>query len=181
MAKKLLAQAGLPNGFATSLYLPTAPRPYMPDPERLGETIQAELKEAGIDVTLEPYEFGVFLSKIQNGEHPMCLIGWNGDNGDPDNFYYPLLDQDSAVKGSAQNYAFWRDPAFHKLMLAGQRSSDENERRRIYQEAALLVHDQVPAISLLHTPVPLALRTSVRGFVPSPDTEYHFELIRTGT
>jgi peptide/nickel transport system substrate-binding protein len=181
MAKKLLVQAGLPNGFRTSLYLPTAPRPYMPDPERLGETIQAELKEAGIDVTLEPLEFGVFLDKIQNGEHPMCLIGWNGDNGDPDNFYYPLLDQDSAVKGSAQNYAFWRDPAFHKLMLAGQRSSDENERRRIYQEAARLVHDQVPAISLLHTPVPLALRTSVRGFVPSPDTQYHFELIRTGT
>jgi hypothetical protein len=42
-----------------------------------------------------------------------------------------------------------------------------------------LVHDQVPAISLLHTPVPIALRTSVHGFVPSPDTEYHFELMTT--
>jgi hypothetical protein len=39
----------------------------------------------------------------------------------------------------------------------------------------------VPAISLLHTPVPLALRTSVNGFVPSPDTSYHFELIQAGT
>jgi peptide/nickel transport system substrate-binding protein len=181
MAKKLLAQAGYPNGFATSLYLPTSPRPYMPDPLRLAEAIQADLKAAGIDVTLEPYEFGVFLSKVQNGEHPMCLIGWNGDNGDPDDFYYPLLDQDSAVKGSAQNYAFWRDPAFHRLMLAGQRSSNEAVRRRIYQAAAQLVHDQVPAVPLLHTPVPLALRRSVEGFVPSPDTTYHFELIRGGT
>jgi peptide/nickel transport system substrate-binding protein len=180
-AKKLLAQAGYPNGFATSLYLPTSPRPYMPDPLRLAEAIQADLKAVGIDVTLEPYEFGVFLSKVQNGEHPMCLIGWNGDNGDPDDFYYPLLDQDSAVKGSAQNYAFWRDPAFHRLMLAGQRSSNEAVRRRIYQAAAQLVHDQVPAVPLLHTPVPLALRRSVEGFVPSPDTTYHFELIRGGT
>jgi peptide/nickel transport system substrate-binding protein len=179
MAKKLLAEAGYPNGFTTSLYLPTSPRPYMPDPQRLAEAIQADLKDAGINVTLEPFEFGVFLSKVQNGEDPMCLIGWNGDNGDPDNFYYPLLDQDSAIKGSAQNYPFWRDPAFHRLMLAGQRSSDENVRRRIYQQAAQLVHDQVPAISLLHTPVPLALRTSVHGFVPSPDTTYHFELVRT--
>jgi peptide/nickel transport system substrate-binding protein len=112
----------------------------------------------------------------------MCLIGWSGDNGDPDNFYYPLLDQDSAVKPFAQNYAFWRDPAFHKLMLAGQRSVDDGQRRKIYQAAAQLVHDQVPAISLLHTPVPLALRTSLHGFVPSPDTEYHFELMtNTGT
>jgi peptide/nickel transport system substrate-binding protein len=180
-AKRLLAQAGFPHGFATTLYLPTAPRPYMPDPQRLAEAIQADLKDAGIAVTLEPFEFGVFLAKIQNGEHPMCLIGWSGDNGDPDNFYYPLLDQDSAVKPFAQNYAFWRDPAFHRLMLAGQQSVNEAQRRAIYQQAAQLVHDQVPAIPLLHTPVPLALRTSVHGFIPSPDTEYHFELMTTGT
>jgi len=171
----------LPHGFATTLFLPTTPRPYMPDPQRLAEAIQADLKDAGIMVTLEPLEFGVFLSKVQNGEHPMCLIGWSGDNGDPDNFYYPLLDQDSAVKPFAQNYAFWRDPEFHRLMLAGQRSVSETERRRIYEQAAQLVHDRVPAISLLHTPVPLALRTSLHGFVASPDTEYHFELMTTGT
>jgi len=176
-AKRLLAQAGFPHGFATTLFLPTTPRPYMPDPQRLAEAIQADLREAGIAVTLEPLEFGVFLAKIQNGEHPMCLIGWSGDNGDPDNFYYPLLDQDSAIKPYAQNYAFWRDPAFHKLMLAGQRSVDENERRTIYEAAAQLVHDDVPAIPLLHTPVPLALRTTLHGFVASPDTEYHFELM----
>jgi len=180
-AKRLLAQAGLPHGFSTTLYLPTTPRPYMPDPQRLGEAIQADLKDAGIAVTLEPLEFGVFLAKIQNGEHPMCLIGWSGDNGDPDNFYYPLLDQDSAVKPFAQNYAFWRDPVFHRLMLAGQRSVNETERRAIYEQAAQLVHDQVPAIPLLHTPVPLAIRNSVHGFVPSPDTEFHFELMTTGT
>lgn len=178
-AKALLAQAGFPHGFTTQLYLPTSPRPYMPDPQRLGEAIQANLKEAGITAVLEPFEFGVFLAKVQNGEHPMCLIGWSGDNGDPDNFYYPLLDQDSAVKPFAQNYALWRDPAFHKLMLAGQRSVIESDRRKIYEQAAQLVHDQVPAISLLHTPVAIALRTSVHGFVPSPDTEYHFELMTT--
>jgi ABC-type transport system substrate-binding protein len=66
-------------------------------------------------------------------------------------------------------------------MLAGQRSADESVRRGIYEQAAAMVADQVPAIPLLHTPVPIALRKSVRGFVPSPDTTYHFELIRGGT
>ena len=81
-AKKLLASAGFPSGFKTELYYPTSPRPYMPEPQRVAEALQANLREAGIDVTLQPFEFGVFLAKVRNGEHPMCLIGWNGDNGD---------------------------------------------------------------------------------------------------
>lgn len=177
-AKALLKGAGLPNGFSTELFYPTAPRPYMPEPQRLAETLQAQLKEAGINVTLEPYEFGVFLSKVRNGEHPMCLIGWSGDNGDPDNFLYPLLDQDSAHKGTAQNYSFWRDPKFHALMLAGQSSVDEAKRKKIYMDANAMVHDQVPAVALIHTVVPIALSTSITGFLPSPDTRYHFELIK---
>jgi peptide/nickel transport system substrate-binding protein len=179
-AKALLAQAGLPNGFSTNLYYPTAPRPYMPEPQRVAETLQAQFKEAGINVTLQPLEFGVFLAKVRSGEHEMCLIGWTGDNGDPDNFFYNLLDQDSAHKGTAQNYSFWRDPAFHKLMLDGQNTVDEAKRRTIYMAANKMVHDQVPAVALVHTVVPIAVSSSLAGFVPSPDTRYHFELIKPG-
>src|SRR5207237_2030875 len=85
-AKQLLAQAGLANGFSTNLYYPTTPRPYMPEPQRIAEAIQADLQKAGIKVTLEPFEFGVFLEQVRRGEHQMCLIGWSGDNGDRDNF-----------------------------------------------------------------------------------------------
>jgi peptide/nickel transport system substrate-binding protein len=176
-AKALLKAAGLPNGFSTNMFYPTAPRPYMPEPQRLAETLQAQLKDAGINVTLEPYEFGVFLSKVRNGDHETCLIGWSGDNGDPDDFFYPLLDQDSAHKGTAQNYSFWRDPKFHALMLAGQSTVDEAKRKAAYMQANAMVHDQVPAVPLVHTVVPVALSTSIKGFVPSPDTRYHFELI----
>lgn len=177
-AKALLKSAGLPNGFSTSLYYPTSPRPYMPEPQRVAETIQANLRDIGVNLTLQPYEFGVFLSKVRNGEHEMCLIGWTGDNGDPDNFLYPLLDQDSAHKGTAQNYSFWRDPNFHKLMLDGQRSVDDALRKTIYARANALVHDQVPAVPLVHTTVPIILSSSLDGFVPSPDTRYHFELVK---
>jgi len=80
-AKALLAQRA-PARLRDDALSATTPRPYMPDPQRLAEAIQADLKDAGIIVTLEPLEFGVFLSKVQNGEHPMCLIGWSGDNGE---------------------------------------------------------------------------------------------------
>jgi peptide/nickel transport system substrate-binding protein len=178
-ARALLAQAGFPHGFATTLSYSTAPRPYLPEPQRVAETIQADLAQAGIQITLQPSEWGVFLDKIKHGQHEMCLIGWTGDNGDPDNFFYPLLDQDSARKdGNAQNYSFWRDPAFHKLMLAGQATVDEAQRKKIYMQANAMVHDQAPAISLVHTTVPLVMKSSVRGFVPSPNTSYHFNLVQ---
>jgi peptide/nickel transport system substrate-binding protein len=152
----------------------------MPEPQRIAETIQADLKAIGIDVTLEPFEFGVFLDKVRNGEHPMCLIGWTGDNGDPDNFLYPLLDQDSAVKGQAQNYSFWRDPKFHALMLAGQQEPNEAKRAKIYRDANALVHDQVPALPLVHSVVTFAAKSSIKGVTASPDTSFNFRTMSPG-
>jgi peptide/nickel transport system substrate-binding protein len=182
-AHALLAQAGFPHGFSTELYYPTVPRPYMPEPQRMAEAIQADLAQAGINVTLQPFEWGVYLDKIRNGEHPMCLIGWTGDNGDPDNFMYTLLDRDSAVKGNAQNYSFWRDPRFHALMLAGQQATGsspvaESQRAQIYREANAMIHDQAPAIPIVHVMVPAALKSSMTGFIPSPDTSLGLEFLK---
>jgi peptide/nickel transport system substrate-binding protein len=177
MAKKLLGQAGLAGGFATQLFYPTSPRPYMPEPQRMAEAIQANLRDIGINVTLQPLEFGVFLTKVRNGEHQMMLIGWTGDNGDPDNFMYDLLDQDSAVKPNAQNYSFWRDPAFHALMLAGQQTVDEKKRAAIYAKANALIHDQTPSIPIVHSVVSFAAKTSIGGIVARPDSILNFELM----
>ena len=180
-AKALLAEAGFPHGFTTTLMYPTSPRPYLPEPQRVAEAIQANLREAGIDVQLQPFEFAVFLDNVKHGRHDMCLIGWTGDNGDPDNFFYPLLDPDSAHKdGTAQNYSFWRDPAFHALMLEGQRTVDDTARAAVYRKADAMVHDAAPAIPLVHTTVPVVLKSSLRGFVPSPNTTYNFNLIAPG-
>ena len=175
-ARSLLANAGFPHGFSTQLYYPTIPRPYMPDPQRIAEAVQSDLQKIGIDATLEPFEWGVFLDKVAHGEDPMCLIGWSGDNGDPDNFFYPLLDKDSAnAEPDGQNYSFWRDEDFHKLMIAGQSTLDEAKRADVYRQANAMVHDQVPAIPIVHVGVPIVVKDSVAGFVPNPDTYVAFE------
>jgi peptide/nickel transport system substrate-binding protein len=178
-AKQLLVQAGLPNGFSTDLFYPTIPRPYMPEPQRVAEAIQAELKKIGISVTLQPFEWAIFLDKVRHGEHPMCLIGWSGDNGDPDNFMYPLLDKDSAdAKPNGQNYSFWRDENFHRLMIAGQTTIDAGKRAAIYARANAMIHDLVPALPIVHVTVPIVLKNGIAGFVPSPDTHIAFELLK---
>jgi len=177
-AKALLARAGFPSGFATALFYGTAPRPYLPDPQRVAEVIAGQLRDAGIAVTLQPFEWGVYLAKIRNGEHPMCLIGWTGDNGDPDNFLYTLLDRDAATKGSAQNYAFWRDPRFHALMLQGQATLEPAARAAVYRRALRIVHEQVPVIPLVHTTVPFAMKASIGNVIPRPDSILNYELMR---
>jgi peptide/nickel transport system substrate-binding protein len=175
--KALLAAAGYPKGFATQLLYPTVPRPYLTQPQRVAETIRAELGAIGIAVALEPLEWAAFLKKVHNGEHAMCLVGWSGDNGDPDNFMYTLLDRDAAHRPNAQNYTFWRDEKFHDLMIAGQVTSDNVKRAEIYREANAMIGAMVPAIPIVHVTVPIVVRSSIAGFVPTPDTHIAFEYL----
>jgi len=165
-ARALLAAAGFPHGFATTLSYSTTPRPSLPEAQRVAETLQAELGEAGIVVTLQPSEWSAFLDKIEHRSYDVCLAGWTSDNGDPDNFFSPL-----------RNDSFGRDPAFHRLMLAGRAAVDDAQRRTIYRRANAMVHDSVPAIPLVHAPARIVIRSSLKGFVPSPNNTYHFSLI----
>jgi peptide/nickel transport system substrate-binding protein len=176
-ARALLAKAGFPHGFTTDLYYPTSPRPYMPEPQRVAEALQADLRAVGINATLQPREFGVWLDEARKGDQTMSLIGWTGDNGDTDNFMYDLLDQDAAVKGQAQNYSFWRDPNFHALMLAGQQSVDEKQRAGIYAKANAMIVDQEPAVPLVHSVVSFAAKHSIAGIVARPDSTLNYELM----
>ncbi len=60
-AKKLLADAGYPNGFDAKLSYRTVVRPYLPAPDKVGTDLQAQLKQIGVNVTLNPMESGAFL------------------------------------------------------------------------------------------------------------------------
>jgi hypothetical protein len=44
-----------------------------------------------------------------------------------------------------------------------------------------MVHDQVPLITIVHVQVPIALKDSIAGFVPNPDTHISFEYLRPKT
>lgn len=176
-ARALLASAGMRNGFTATLLYSDTPRPYLPDPKGTAEAIKAQLKRIGITIIPIGMDFNTFLDKLHNGEHVMALTGWTGDNGDPDNFLYTLLDKDSTKRPNVLNYSFFRDENFHQLMLQGQSTSDTATRARIYQLANAMVHDEVPSVPIAHLAEPVAARTSIAGFVPSPDSRITFEYL----
>jgi peptide/nickel transport system substrate-binding protein len=155
-AKQLLAAAGVTPGFKTTLYAMSGPRPYMPDPLKVAEAIQSDLKAVGIDATIKSLEWGTYLDELQHGRHSIGLIGWVGDNGDPDNFLYVLLDKDSA-RIPAQNMAFWKNERVHELLVGAQEESDVAKRTVSYQEVQHIFHDEAPW-------VPIAYMTQLAGF-----------------
>ncbi|MDQ6781553.1 MAG: ABC transporter substrate-binding protein [Candidatus Eremiobacteraeota bacterium] len=176
-ARRLMAQAGFPHGFSTTLWYMTLPRPYVAEPQRVAEAIQSDLKQIGINAKLEGMEWGPYLQKTENGEHSLALFGWTGDNGDPDNFLYTILDKDAAIAPGAQNVCFWKDEAFHRLMRLGQVTIDRPKRAQYYLQALQLVHDQAPMVPLVHTAPPIAFKRTVLGYIPSPDNSEPFEVM----
>lgn len=174
-ARVLLARAGYPNGFSTTLWYMTLPRPYLPQPQRVAEAIQADLKNVGINATLQGFEWGTYLQRVMNAEADMALFGWSGDNGDPDNFLYVLLDRDSATPPGAQNVCFWKDPRFHQFATQAQTVTDKGKRAALYQQALQVVHDQAPCVPLAHTSPPIAFKVKVKGYVPHPDSSELFQ------
>ncbi|MFW6381078.1 MAG: ABC transporter substrate-binding protein [Bacillota bacterium] len=150
-AKELLAEAGYEDGFEIDLWYPNNPRPYMPEGKKVAQAIQSNLKEVGIDVELVTHDWGTYLDKLENGEHDMSLIGWIGDNGDPDNFIYVLLDKSNTEVGYAGNYAFYRSDLLHDILVQAQETTaGKQQRAGMYKAAQHVIHEDAPWVPIAH-------------------------------
>jgi len=167
LARKLLAEAGFPEGFSTTLWAMPVPRPYMPQPLKIAQAIQADLQSVGITAEIVSFEWGTYLDKVQRGQHDMALLGWTGDNGDPDNFLYVLLDRD-ATAFPANNIAFYRSDELHEVLVEAQREVSTEGRTALYRRAQRIVFRDAPWVPLVHAAQTAAFKTSVRGFKLHP-------------
>ncbi len=176
-ARELLKQAGFPNGFKTKLWAMSVPRPYVPEPQKVAEAIQANLKSVGIDAEIVSTEWKTYLDKTQAGEHDMCIMGWTGDNGDPDNFLFTLLDK-TATRLPAQNLAFYRSEKYHQIVVEAQNESDQAKRTALYEQAQQVAHDDAPWVPLVHTSALFAQPRNISGFHLHPTGKERFYRVR---
>lgn len=167
-AKRLLAEAGYEDGFEITLNSMSNPRPYLPQPKVTAQAIQEMLKDVNIDVSILESDWDSHLSLTENGEHDMAFMGWTGDNGDPDNFLYVLLDKDNAKVGSAGNIAFYKNDEVHDLLKAAQTEMDQVKRTELYMEAQVIIHEDAPWFPIAHTTPPIGASAAVSGYLPHP-------------
>ncbi|SHO55140.1 ABC transporter substrate-binding protein [Vibrio quintilis] len=170
-AKQLLKEAGYPDGFKTNIWAMPVSRPYNPNARRMAEVIQEDWKKVGVDANIVSYEWGEYLARTKKGEHDTFLMGWTGDNGDPDNFLYVLLSCD-AVGGS--NRSQWCNKNFDDLLIKARRTSDKAERTKLYKQAQVLFKEKAPWITVAHSVVYEPIRKEVKGYKIDPLGGHYF-------
>jgi len=171
-AKALLAEAGV-TSLETDLWYMPVQRPYNPNGKRMAEMMQADLAKVGINAKLVSYEWGEYRKRLQAGEHQMGLLGWTGDNGDPDNFFF-LLGCDGAREGG-QNLSKWCNEEFDGDLKKARALSDQAQRTEIYKAMQAIARKEIPQLPIAHSTVFEPTRKSVSGYKISPLGAHEFQ------
>jgi len=172
-AKKLLAEAGYPNGFETDLWAMPVQRPYNPNAKRIAELMQADLAKIGVKAEIKSYEWGEYRKRMQAGEHQAGMLGWTGDNGDPDNFLASLLGCESA-KSNGSNVAKFCYQPYEDLIQKAKVVSNQAERQKLYEQAQVIFKQQAPWFTIAHAVQLKPVRKEVVDFKLSPFGRHTF-------
>jgi peptide/nickel transport system substrate-binding protein len=169
LAKKLLAEAGFPEGKGLgeiTLWSMPVPRPYNPEGLKIGVAMISDLSKVGINARIVSYDWGTYLKRQREQPEDMDLfqLGWTGDNGDPDNFLAVLFDGLASSSIRTQ----WKNEEYHKLMQQGKQTIDQAKRAEIYKKALQLIYDDCPVISVAHSTVIWPAHKSVNNFKLHP-------------
>jgi peptide/nickel transport system substrate-binding protein len=183
-AQDLLKQAGFPNGFSEItwddgkkeplvFWYMSRSRPYFPNPKEIGEAIAADLAKVGIKSQLQTVEWANYLDKRKNGQLPLYMLGWTGDNGDPDNFLCYFFCQDKPSREG-----FHSHPPLADVLKRAATLTNQAERAKLYRQAEQMIHDNVSRIFIANNEPPLAFSKKVRGYVPSPLDDERFNTVQ---
>ncbi len=164
-SKALLALEGIKD-LKMKIWAMPVQRPYNPNARRMAELIQADFAKVGVEVEIVSYEWGEYLKRSRELKRDgAILLGWTGDNGDPDNFLAVLLGCDG-IENS--NRAQWCYAPFDYIVKRAKTVSDRNERIALYKLAQQLFKEQAPWATIAHSVVYKPLRKEVKNFKIDP-------------
>lgn len=169
-ARKLLAQAGYPNGFELSLWALPIVRPTNPNGQLLAQMIQQDWAKIGVTAKIKTYEWGEYLRRANNGEHDVYMSGWSGETGDADEFLTPNL----TCAASPAGYKFC-NAEFDRLVDEARGMTDTARRLQHYEKAQEIFKRERPWITLAHSTVYIPMKREVKGFAMAPNGGVDFE------
>ena len=170
-AKKLLAEAGFPNGLKTTLW--TNSKKVRVD---MATIIQAQLKKIGVDVKIQVLEWGAYLQGLKNNEHQLFIVGWTCQTPDPDMAVYPTF---SGTQKGANNFAYFGDPEIDKLLEKARVTPDGPERKALYFQIQDMLKEQAPWVFLANKKQVYGMQNYLTGFQPSPFGYHALYNVRT--
>lgn len=156
-AKRLLAEAGYPNGKG----LPTIEILYnTADSHRdIAEVIQQDWKKnLGVDVSLRNLEWGTFLDTLRVGDYMVSRSGWIGDYADPNTFL------DMFVTDGPNNQTKWSNSLYDEGIEKAKYESDPVRRMAIFKEMEQTLMDEQPIIPIYFYVSLNMVNSRVKGF-----------------
>ena len=142
LAKKLLAEAGFPDGKGFP------PFQYLYNSSKLHEQIAVELQQMwketlGLKMELRQTEWKVYLAEQSNKNYHLCRSSWIGDYNDPNTFL------DMFMSNNGNNRTGWANPRYDQLIRDANQETDVKRRAALLGEAeALLIRDGLPIVPL---------------------------------
>ncbi|KUJ41374.1 ABC transporter substrate-binding protein [Streptomyces albus subsp. albus] len=158
-AKRLLKEAGKPDGFSTSITVSTGDR-------GRAEAIQQSLRRAGIKVTIETVDPSAFYATIGDTEHrtDMIYTGWCPDYPSGSTFLPFVFDgRYIKTKGNSGNHSLFRDQATMREMDRIAALVDPDQARRAWQRLDGEILAKSPTVPVLVRRYPLVLGSNVAG------------------
>lgn len=172
-ARRLLAKAGYPHGFSTTLLYSDQPGL----PSIVNQVIQQQLAQVGITAKLRDFpDPSTYLSYIAQPNHaPILTSGWWEDYPDPYDFITLQLSCSAAVAGGV-NYTFYCNPKVDTLDNKAELTTDTQKRLDLYKQAGVIIQDDAVKIALFNWVWWDVYSPRLRGFSIDPTYSfYHFQ------
>ncbi len=161
-ARQLLAQAGYPDGFQTTICLPQFEFHI-----RTGEIIADQLREVGIDCSLQVLEWGQWIERVYSQwDYDMTVIGHDQGVEPAVNFTKPL--ERVQADGSSGYYFQYSNPFLRELLARGRETFDIAERKTIYAMAQTIIASDAMAVWIQDIPQFEGMRSEVMGYRQLP-------------
>lgn len=172
IARKLLADAGYPNGEG----FPPLPILFNSDNSqraKIASVLKSQWKQnLNIDMMITTVEGKIFKERVSKKDYAIATVAWYGDYADPSTF------TDKYLSSSLQNDSDWQNQAFDALCAAAQKEPDPVKRGRMLSEAENMIDTDVPIIPIHHYTNAYLYRDGIRGISCNPRMLVVFKNLR---
>jgi peptide/nickel transport system substrate-binding protein len=135
--------------------------------------IQDQFRAVGVDVDVRTYEFATLYADVLNGNFQMYSLQWaGGAAADPD--ILRRIFHSNQIPPAGFNRGHFSDPGVDRALDDASRSTDEQERRKLFGEAQRLIAEQAPYISLWCKTNAAIARRDLTGVHLAPIADFTF-------
>lgn len=167
-ARKLLAEAGYPSGFAMTIH--GTNNRYIND-DKIAQAIAQFYSRAGIDAKVETMPSSVYFTRATKGEFGYMLLGWGTESGEQGSSLRSLLATHNPAKGmGVTNRGRYSNPAFDKMVTEALVTMDEKKREGMIQAAAETVMNDVGLIPIHYE---VSTWATAKGYRYTPRTDQY--------